>query len=104
MVLARDPRCSSGAAGTGETAVRKTMQQMLDREDFSFRRAHYSQRQEVAHAAQTSLGVKRMVRTCRNRVFWQQILPFGLLSEGTPLHLPNADFELLKSEGVSATP
>jgi hypothetical protein len=37
-----------------------------------------------------------MMRTCRNQVFWQQILPFDLLPEGTPLHLPDADFELPK--------
>jgi hypothetical protein len=45
-----------------------------------------------------------MVRTCRNQVFWQQILPFSLLSEGTALHLSDADFELPDLEGVWATP
>jgi hypothetical protein len=42
------------------------------------------------------LLVKHLVRTCRNQVIWQQILPFCPLPEGTPLHLPDADFELPK--------
>jgi hypothetical protein len=42
--------------GGKETAVRKAMQEMLDRDDFSFRCARYQQRREAAHAAQTSLN------------------------------------------------
>jgi hypothetical protein len=38
-----------------ETTVRKAMQQTLDRDDLSARCAHYQQRREAAHAAQTSL-------------------------------------------------
>jgi hypothetical protein len=38
------------------TAIRKAMQEMLGRDDFSFRCARYQQRREAAHAAQTSLN------------------------------------------------
>jgi hypothetical protein len=50
------------------------------------------------------LPAKHMVRTFRNQVFWREILPFYLLPERTPLHLPDADLELPESEGVWATP
>jgi hypothetical protein len=48
--------------------------------------------------------VKNSVRTYRNQAFWQQTLPFGLLSEGTPLHLHDANFKLPELKGVWATP
>ena len=50
------------------------------------------------------LLAKHMVRTFCNQVFWREILLFNLLPEGTPLHLPDADFELPYSEGIWATP
>jgi hypothetical protein len=45
-----------------------------------------------------------MVRTFRNQVFWQEILPFNLVLEGSHLHLPDADFKLPEPEGAWATP
>jgi hypothetical protein len=36
------------------------------------------------------------------RTFWREILPINLLPEGTVLHLPDADFGLLKFEGIWA--
>jgi hypothetical protein len=50
------------------------------------------------------LLAKHMMRTFCNWVFWREILPFDLLPEGTPLHLPDADFGFLESEGVWPTP
>jgi hypothetical protein len=39
------------------------------------------------------IAVTAYGRTCRNEVFWQQILPFCLLLEGTPLYLSDADID-----------